>query len=202
MRRILASEIRKANTLAGTDIRSFSHSNYPKFHATIEFMITPSEILAKANRLYPQAITAWLEGQSDFLPRRLPANLHIAKHPPQSDVIRQVSLLRDGSKAQLGYGYTVLFEQVASRSHGDNIIYSDWRRDNFFTALKSLIPANARRVGIEPVGQRWRCSAIAASKKEEAGSLPSLPSRSLPSSGRSSLVSGVRSFSCFVRGCR
>jgi creatinase len=27
------------------------------------------------------------------------------------------------------------------RSHGDNIIYSDWRRDNFFTALKSLIPA-------------------------------------------------------------
>jgi creatinase len=35
------------------------------------------------------------------------------------------------------------------RSHGDNIIYSDWRRDNFFTALKSLIPAGARRVGIE-----------------------------------------------------
>jgi creatinase len=35
------------------------------------------------------------------------------------------------------------------RSHGDNIIYSDWRRDNFFTALKSLIPVGARRVGIE-----------------------------------------------------
>jgi len=35
------------------------------------------------------------------------------------------------------------------RSHGDNIIYSDWRRDNFFTAVKSLIPAGARRVGIE-----------------------------------------------------
>jgi creatinase len=35
------------------------------------------------------------------------------------------------------------------RSHGDNIIYSDWRRDNFFTALKSLIPAGAKRIGIE-----------------------------------------------------
>ena len=35
------------------------------------------------------------------------------------------------------------------RTHGDNIIYSDWRRDNFFTALKSLIPAGAKRIGIE-----------------------------------------------------
>ncbi len=35
------------------------------------------------------------------------------------------------------------------RSHGDNIIYSDWRRENFFTALNSLIPAGAHRVGIE-----------------------------------------------------
>ncbi|MCK5747493.1 MAG: aminopeptidase P family N-terminal domain-containing protein, partial [Oricola sp.] len=35
------------------------------------------------------------------------------------------------------------------RTHGDNVIYSDWRRDNFFTALKSLIPDGAKRVGIE-----------------------------------------------------
>ena len=35
------------------------------------------------------------------------------------------------------------------RTHGDNVIYSDWRRDNFFTALKSLIPTGAKRVGIE-----------------------------------------------------
>jgi creatinase len=35
------------------------------------------------------------------------------------------------------------------RSHGDNVIYSDWRRDNFFTALKSLVPDGAKRIGIE-----------------------------------------------------
>jgi Xaa-Pro aminopeptidase len=35
------------------------------------------------------------------------------------------------------------------RTHGDNVIYSDWRRDNFFTALKSLIPPGAKRIGIE-----------------------------------------------------
>ncbi|PLX38542.1 MAG: creatininase [Hyphomicrobiales bacterium] len=34
------------------------------------------------------------------------------------------------------------------RTHGDNITYSDWRRDNFFTALQGLVKG-AKRVGIE-----------------------------------------------------
>lgn len=34
------------------------------------------------------------------------------------------------------------------RSYGDNIIYTDWKRDNYWRAVKSLI-GNARRVGIE-----------------------------------------------------
>ncbi|MDH3664688.1 MAG: aminopeptidase P family protein [Alphaproteobacteria bacterium] len=34
------------------------------------------------------------------------------------------------------------------RSHGDNLVYTDWQRDNFFNAVQSLIP-NASRVGIE-----------------------------------------------------
>ena len=33
-------------------------------------------------------------------------------------------------------------------THGDNITYTDWRKDNFFHALQTLIPA-AKRIGIE-----------------------------------------------------
>ena len=35
------------------------------------------------------------------------------------------------------------------RSLGDNLIYTDWRRDNYITAIKSVLPDTARRVGIE-----------------------------------------------------
>ena len=34
------------------------------------------------------------------------------------------------------------------RSHGDNVIYTDWRRDNYWRAVRSLI-GGARRIGIE-----------------------------------------------------
>lgn len=35
------------------------------------------------------------------------------------------------------------------RSHGDNITYSDWRRDNFYTAIASLLKPGTKRIGIE-----------------------------------------------------
>jgi len=35
------------------------------------------------------------------------------------------------------------------RTHGDNITYSDWRRDNFYTAIKSLLKPGIKRIGIE-----------------------------------------------------
>ena len=34
------------------------------------------------------------------------------------------------------------------RTAGDNLVYTDWRRDNFFHALQTLLP-NAGRIGIE-----------------------------------------------------
>ncbi|MEM7237676.1 MAG: aminopeptidase P family N-terminal domain-containing protein, partial [Pseudomonadota bacterium] len=34
------------------------------------------------------------------------------------------------------------------RSHCDNVIYTDWQRDNFWHAIRGLLPA-ARRIGIE-----------------------------------------------------
>ncbi|MEH6471676.1 MAG: M24 family metallopeptidase [Halopseudomonas sp.] len=39
--------------------------------------------------------------------------------------------------------------QPYRRSHGDNITYSDWKKDNFFTAIKSLLKPGVKRIGIE-----------------------------------------------------
>ena len=38
--------------------------------------------------------------------------------------------------------------QPARRTFGDNVTYTDWSKDNYFTALQSLIK-NAKRIGIE-----------------------------------------------------
>lgn len=38
--------------------------------------------------------------------------------------------------------------QPARRSHGDNLVYTDWQRDNFQTAVASLT-GSAKRIGIE-----------------------------------------------------
>jgi creatinase len=58
------------------------------------------------------------------------------------------------------YGFIVTQDEATSVSagidggqpfrltHGDNVTYTDWRKDNFFHACNTLMP-NARRVGIE-----------------------------------------------------
>lgn len=35
------------------------------------------------------------------------------------------------------------------RSIEDNVIYTDWKRDNYWRAISSLLPANAGRIGVE-----------------------------------------------------
>jgi len=35
------------------------------------------------------------------------------------------------------------------RTFGDNLVYTDWQRDNFYVAVRELVPMNAKRVGIE-----------------------------------------------------
>jgi len=35
------------------------------------------------------------------------------------------------------------------RSLGDNLIYTDWQRDNYFRAVREAVPQGARRVGLE-----------------------------------------------------
>ena len=39
--------------------------------------------------------------------------------------------------------------QPFRRTFGGNVTYSDWRRDNFYVALKSLLKPGVRRIGIE-----------------------------------------------------
>ena len=35
------------------------------------------------------------------------------------------------------------------RSIGDNLIYTDWQRDNFFRAVREVVPMKARQIGLE-----------------------------------------------------
>ena len=35
------------------------------------------------------------------------------------------------------------------RSHGDNIIYTDWSRDNFIEAIRHVLGENVRKLGVE-----------------------------------------------------
>lgn len=35
------------------------------------------------------------------------------------------------------------------RTHGDNLVYTDWRRDSFFTAIRQALKPGVKRIGIE-----------------------------------------------------
>ncbi len=91
-------------------------------------MIQPDEIIDKAQRLYPKAVTAILEASStlqtaqsnqpSFFPYRMPCNLKAPES--HAELIRQVERLRQKSKATVGYGYSVQYQPRRSRDHGEN----------------------------------------------------------------------------------
>ncbi|MBT3535594.1 MAG: M24 family metallopeptidase [Rhodospirillaceae bacterium] len=60
---------------------------------------------------------------------------------------RKYALVMDGDQATT---VTAAIDggQPGRRSHGDNITYTDWRKDNYFRALQELLPG-AKRLGIE-----------------------------------------------------
>ncbi|WP_339684158.1 Wadjet anti-phage system protein JetD domain-containing protein [Gimesia maris] len=80
-------------------------------------MITPSEIRKKSLRIYPQFVKSWLTGQ-EFFPRRVPANLKLPKELGKAK--QAIELLRANSKQNCGYGYSIDWEPIKSRSHGLN----------------------------------------------------------------------------------
>lgn len=81
-------------------------------------MITPQEITEKANRVYSRAIAAWLASDASFFPYRMPCDLSVPES--QSELIRQVDLLRSQSKEVRGWGYSIAWEEKAKRLYGKN----------------------------------------------------------------------------------
>ena len=90
----------------------FSPTTYP-------VVISPSEICNKAQRIYPQAISAWIAGnQLELYPWRIPANLKLSER--HSENVHNVLALRLSAKESIGFGYTVEWEKRNSRKHGEN----------------------------------------------------------------------------------
>jgi len=82
-------------------------------------MITPDAIIAKAKRMYPKAITAWLRDElAPFFPCRVPVNLSLPKD--HASAIVEVELLRQSSKESRGHGYRIEYESRRSRTYGLN----------------------------------------------------------------------------------
>ncbi|MDX1930228.1 MAG: DUF2220 family protein [Pirellulaceae bacterium] len=81
-------------------------------------MLSPQEIVEKAQRVYPRAISAWLANDETFFPYRMPCDLSMPAS--QSELIRQVDLLRNESKEVKGSGYSITWEEKAKRLYGRN----------------------------------------------------------------------------------
>lgn len=83
-------------------------------------MITPDELIAKANRLYPSMVKAQIEGKIEAMfPYSLPVNL-----TPSSEIssaIEEVERLRASSKQTTGFGYSIQWTSRRSRSLGLNL---------------------------------------------------------------------------------
>lgn len=82
-------------------------------------MIRPEDIRRKAEHLYPGYLRAWLDGDTSFFPRAIPANLA----PDAENVAaaaESVRRLRDGSKEVTGFGYRIEWREINSRKWGRN----------------------------------------------------------------------------------
>jgi hypothetical protein len=82
-------------------------------------MIQPEDIHRKAENLYPLYLRAWLDGDDGFFPKVVPAGKTLDADNP-SAAIQSVRRLREESKEVVGFGYTVQWREVNSRSFGRN----------------------------------------------------------------------------------
>jgi hypothetical protein len=83
-------------------------------------MIDPVEIRRKAESLYREYVQAWLAAEDEsFFPREI----RCRKKPASNDLAeasRAVRVLRAGSKESTGFGYSVQWREVRSRTFGRN----------------------------------------------------------------------------------
>ncbi len=52
-------------------------------------------------------------------------------------------------EAQVSISANIDAGQPHRRTYGDNVVYTDWQRDNYFQAVREVLPAGLRRLGIE-----------------------------------------------------
>jgi hypothetical protein len=83
-------------------------------------MIDPATIRRQAERLYREYLAAWLAGNESFFPRvlrgrKMPATTDLAL---ATDAIQR---LRDASKEVRGFGYSVTWREINSRTFGRNL---------------------------------------------------------------------------------
>ncbi len=81
-------------------------------------MIEPEEIDRKAQKLYPEFLCAWLDGE-EFFPRNIPSNktLDAKDHSGSAAILHR---LRDGSKEVRGYCYSIEWRERNSKAFGRN----------------------------------------------------------------------------------
>ena len=78
-------------------------------------MITPEEIRQKAERQYKGVLRAWLDNDPSFFPKVVPCSKSL-----DIEDIEAVQRLRNESKEVIGYGYTVQWQTIRSRTIGRN----------------------------------------------------------------------------------
>ncbi len=83
-------------------------------------MIDPAGIRRQAERLYGDYLAAWLAGDESFFP----CVIRGQKTPAKGDVAlaaQAVQRLREASKDVCGYGYSVTWREINSRTFGRNV---------------------------------------------------------------------------------
>jgi hypothetical protein len=83
-------------------------------------MVTPEDILRKAEHLYPEVLRAMARGDGPAFPRALPCRKSPDPAAGLAPAIAAVQRLRDASKERLGYGFTIEWREVNSRRFGRN----------------------------------------------------------------------------------
>jgi creatinase len=107
--------------------RTFSDAEYLRRQAGLRSLMDPLELDAVILTSYHN-----INYYSDFLYCRFGRRYALVV---TRDTVTSVSANIDGG-------------QPWRRTFGENLVYTDWRRDNYFHALQTLLP-KARRIGIE-----------------------------------------------------
>lgn len=112
-------------------------------------MIQPEQFRLKAERLYPQVLRAWLDGDESFFPKLIPADRSLDRtdHPA---AIEAINRLRNGSKEALGYGYRIEWSrETKSRAFGLN----QFPERFFFDSRDDLLRLINRRAEFDAIAR-------------------------------------------------